>query len=71
MIAKENAAEQLFDLRCKYGKTQEQTAIGSKVSRITINRIETGKIDADDLRANTFFKLNEFFKKLGEKVKDD
>ena len=68
MITKNNASGRLFELRCKYGKTQEQTAIGSNVSRITINRIETGKIDSDDLRANTFFKLNEFFKKLGEKV---
>lgn len=68
MITSENAPKKLFDLRCKYGKTQEQTAEGSKVSRITINRIENGKLDLDSLRAGTFFKLNDYFRKLGEKV---
>jgi len=65
MITRENAQKELFDLRCEYGKTQEQVSDGSGVSRITINRIENGKIDIDNLRAETIFKLNEFFSKLG------
>ena len=67
MIDNSNIKEELFRLRCKYGKTQKQTAEGSGVSRVTINRIETGKLAPETLRAFTFFKFNEYFKKLGEK----
>lgn len=67
MIDKSNAKEELFRLRCKYGKTQEQVSEGSGVSRITVNRIEKGKLAPETLRAFTFFKFNEYFKKLGEK----
>ena len=67
MLTKENISKELFNFRCKYGKTQEQTSIGSGVSRITVNKIETGKIKQENIRADTFFKLNEYFKKLGEK----
>ena len=66
MINKENAKNNLFDLRCKYGKTQEQVADGSGVSRVTVNGIESGNTDQGTLRAGTLFKLNEYFKKLGE-----
>lgn len=66
MLNKNNAKERLFDMRCKYGKTQEEISKGSGVSRITINRIETGRGDSETLRADTFFKLNEYFKTLGE-----
>ncbi len=68
MINKKNIKEKLFNLRCKYGKTQEQVADGSKVSRVTIYKVESGKKDPEFMRADTFFKLNEYFKKLGEKV---
>ena len=67
MIDNINVREELFRLRCKYGKTQEQVSEGSGVSRVTINRIETGKLTPETLRAVTFFKFNEYFKKLGEK----
>lgn len=65
MITRENAKTMLFELRCKYGKTQEQVSAGSGVSRITVNRIENDKIDLEMLRADTIFKLNEYFKTLG------
>jgi transcriptional regulator with XRE-family HTH domain len=66
MLNKENAHNMLFDLRCKYGKTQEDVSLGSGISRATINRIENGKTDGESLRAETFFKLNEYFKGLGK-----
>ena len=65
MITKHNAKDKLFELRCKYGKTQEQVSEGSSVSRVTIHKIENGKLDLDSIRAETFFKLNKFFEKLG------
>ena len=68
MINKENAKETLFNLRCKYGKTQEQVADGSLVSRITVNGIESGNVNQKNLRAGTLFKLNAYFKTLGEKI---
>ncbi len=66
MIDVDNADSELFRMRCEYGKTQGETADGSGISRTTINRIETGKLVPENLRAVTFFKLNEFFKSLGE-----
>lgn len=66
MINKENAKDKLFELRCKHGKTQEQVAEGSGVARATINRIEKGVTLQDSLRAVTFYKLNQYFKKLGQ-----
>ncbi len=68
MLNKENITKELFNLRCKYGKTQEQVADGSKVSRVTIYKIESGNKDPELMRADTFFKLNEYFRKLGVKV---
>ena len=66
MINRSNASSELFKLRCKYGKTQQEVADGSSISKVTINRIETGKVISETLRAMTFFKLNEYFEKLGE-----
>ena len=65
MIKQENAKHELFRLRCKYGKTQEEVATWSKVARATVNRIEKGQTEI--LQAGTFFKLNTYFKSLGEK----
>lgn len=66
MLDTTNANDELFRLRCKYGKTQKEVADGSKVSEVTINRIEKRKLKSEKLRAKTFNKLNKYFEGLGE-----
>ena len=67
MLSKNNINEHLFYLRGKYRKTQQEVADGSGVSRMSISNIEKQRTQAENLRADTFSKLNDYFKSLGEK----
>lgn len=62
MITKENVKDELFNVRVALDLTQEELSKKCGVSRITLNRLENGRIDKDNIRANTLFKINKFLK---------
>lgn len=65
-LTKKNISAEFLKLRLKHDKTQSEIHEATKLSRTTLSRIETGKADGKPVRAETIFKLNEYFEKLGE-----
>lgn len=62
-LTRKNAGDLLISLREKHGKTLDQVREKTGISNSTLISIEKGNTP----QAKTIYKLNEYFKSIGEK----